>query len=316
MVVTHGTPVPGGRHALTVGNFDGVHLGHQAMLARVAGRARALAVRSCVLTFEPLPREFFAAESAPPRLSRLREKMEMFEAAGMDRVHVARFDARFAGLAPERFIDEVLIRGLGVRWVLVGGDFRFGARRAGDLALLAAAAAGAGFEVETMPEVMHEGVRVSSSAVRRALETGDLARADALLGRHYTLSGRVAHGRKLGRSLGFPTANIVLPRRAPLAGIYVVEVHGADPHQRDRWLPGVASIGRRPTVNELETPLLEIHLFDFAEELYGRHLRTRFLAKLRDEQKYPDLEALRAAIARDVRQAKDYFSRNAGARIS
>lgn len=316
MVVTHGTPVPGGRHALTVGNFDGVHLGHQAMLARVATRAREFGVRSCVLTFEPLPREFFARDSAPARLSRLREKVELFEAAGMDRVHVARFDARFAALAPDRFVDDVLVRGLGVRWILVGGDFRFGARRAGDLATLTAAAARKGFEVETMPEVMHVGERVSSSAVRRALESGDLARADALLGRHYTVSGRVAHGRKLGRELGFPTANIVLPRRAPLAGIYVVEVHGADADQPDRWLPGVASIGRRPTVNEVAMPLLEIHLFDFAEELYGRHLRTRFLAKLRDEQKYPGLDALRAAIARDVQQAKEYFASEAGVRVS
>lgn len=316
MVVTHGTPVPGGRHALTVGNFDGVHLGHQAMLARVAERARELGVRSCVLTFEPLPREVFARETAPARIARLREKVELFEAAGMDRVHVARFDTRFAALAPEQFIDDVLVRGLGVRWMLVGGDFRFGARRAGDLATLQTAAARKGFEVETMPEVMHGGERVSSSAVRRALEEGDLARADALLGRHYTLSGRVAHGKKLGRSLGFPTANIVLPRRSPLAGIYVVEVHGADADQPDRWLPGVASIGRRPTVNEVSSPLLEIHLFDFAEELYGRHLRTRFLAKLRDEQKYPGLDALRAAIARDVQQAKDYFARDAGVRVS
>jgi riboflavin kinase/FMN adenylyltransferase len=307
MVVTHGTPVPGGRHALTVGNFDGVHRGHQAMLARVASRARERGLRSCVLTFEPLPREFFAPDSAPPRLSRLREKMELFEAAGMDRVHVARFDARFAALAPERFVDDVLVRGLGTKWMLVGGDFRFGARRAGDVATLEAAAARQGFEVETMPEVVHAGERVSSSAVRRALEAGDFARADALLGRHYTISGRVAHGKKLGRELRFPTANIVLPRRAPLAGIYVVEVHGADARQRDRWLPGVASIGRRPTVNEVATPLLEIHLFDFAEELYGRHLRARFLGKLRDEKKYPNLADLRAAIARDVERAKQYF---------
>jgi len=300
--------VPGGRHALTVGNFDGVHLGHQAMLARVTQRALELGVCSCVLTCEPLPRDVFARDAAPVRLSRLREKVELFETAGVDRVHVARFDAQFAALAPERFIDDVLVGGLGVRWMLVGGDFRFGARRAGDLAKLSEVAARKGFEVETMPEVMHGGERVSSSAVRRALESGDLARADALLGRHYTLSGRVAHGRKLGRELGFPTANIVLPRRAPLAGIYVVEVHGADADQPDRWLPGVASIGRRPTVNEVESPLLEIHLFDFAEELYGRHLRTRFLAKLRDEQKYPGLEALQAAIAPDVQRAKQYFA--------
>ncbi len=311
MVVSHGTPAPGGRHALTVGNFDGVHLGHRAMIERVVRRAGDLGVRSCVLTFEPLPREFFSPDSAPPRLSRLREKIELFEAAGIDRVHVARFDARFAALAPERFIEEVLVRGLGVRWMLVGNDFRFGARRAGDLSTLEAATARYGFELEAMPEVLHAGERVSSSAVRRALEAGDFACAASLLGRDYTVSGRVAHGRKLGRELGFPTANIVLPRRPPLAGIYVVEVHGADPGQPDRWLPGVANIGLRPTVNAVEMPLLEIHLFDFAEELYGRHLRARFLARLREERKYPNLDALRSAIANDVQRAKHYFMSHA-----
>ncbi len=316
MVVTHGTPAPGAQHALTVGNFDGVHLGHQAMLARIVGRARERGLVSCALTFEPLPREFFARAAPPPRLSRLREKLELFAAAGIERAHVARFDARFAALAPERFIEDYLVGGFGVRELLVGRDFRFGARRAGDCATLAGASARHGYTLETMPDVTRDGTRISSSTVRQALEAGDFALARELLGRDYTLSGRVAHGRKLGRELGFPTANIVLPRRAPLAGVYVVEAQGADADVRERWLPGVASLGLRPTVNAVTAPLLEVHLFDFAEELYGRHLRVRCLAKLRDERKYSGLEALREAIAQDVEQARRYFKTNPGGAVS
>jgi riboflavin kinase/FMN adenylyltransferase len=309
MVVTHGSVAAGpGRYALTVGNFDGVHRGHRAMLERLVAQARALDLRSGALTFEPHPREFFAPESAPSRLTRLREKLELIAATGVERVHVARFDARLAAMPAQRFVEEVLVRGLGVRWLLVGRDFRFGAKRVGDFGLLEAAARRHGFALEAMPEVQLEGERVSSSAVRAALVSGELERAARLLGRRYALSGRVAHGAKLGRSLGFPTANIVLPRRPPLAGVYVIESRGADGSDFGRWLPGVASVGRRPTVNELAAPLLEVHLFDFDRVLYGRHLEVRFLAKLREEEKYSDLGALREAIARDVAQAKEYFA--------
>jgi riboflavin kinase/FMN adenylyltransferase len=311
MVVTHGSALPvGGAQALTIGNFDGVHLGHQAMLARVVGEARARRLKSCVLTFEPHPREFFAPDAAPARLSRLREKLELVAASGIDHVHVARFDARFASLAAERFVEDVLVRGLGIEWLLVGRDFRYGARRAGDFAALEREAARHGFALEAMPEVKAEGERISSSAVREALLAADFKRAERLLGRPYVLSGRVGHGAKLGRKLGFATANLMLRRRAPLAGIYVVEASGADANDGGRWLPGVASVGRRPTVNEVAVPLLEVHLFDVAEELYGRHLRVRFIERLRDEAKYPDLEALRAAIARDVAQAKEFFAKH------
>jgi len=311
MVVTHGSVSPvRGPHALTIGNFDGVHLGHQAMLARVAAEARGLGLVSCALTFEPHPREFFAPDAAPARLTRLREKLELIAAAGIEHVHVARFDVRFAALTPERFVEEVLVRSLQARWLLVGRDFRYGARRAGDYAALEAEAARHGFALEAMPEVTQAGERISSSAVRAALLAADFPRAERLLGRPYTLSGRVAHGAKLGRKLGFPTANLVLPRRAPLAGVYVVEACGADADDRRRWLPGVASVGRRPTVNEVAVPLLEVHLFDVAEELYGRHLRVRFVERLRDEEKYPDLDALRAAIARDVAMAKEFFAKH------
>jgi riboflavin kinase/FMN adenylyltransferase len=305
MVVTHGTSAPDtGRHALTVGNFDGVHLGHLAMLERVVANARALGVASCVLTFEPHAREFFAPATAPARLTRLRDKLELFAAAGIERVHVARFDARLASVTAERFVDEMLLQGLGTAWLLVGRDFRFGAKRAGDFELLERLASERGFALEAMPEVTHDGVRVSSSAVRAALAQGDLARAAQLLGRRFAMSGRVAHGERLGRTLGFPTANIVLRRRPPLAGVFVVEAELEETHAA---LRGAASVGRRPTVREDAAPLLEVHLFDFAEAIYGKHLRVSFLAKLRDEEKYDGLEALRAAIARDVIQTREYF---------
>ncbi len=300
MVVTHGSlqRAPG-RCALTIGNFDGVHRGHRALIERVTAKARELELVSCVLTFEPHPREFFDPPAAPARLTRLRDKLELIEAAGVERVHVARFDRRFAALPPERFVGDVLVNGLATRWLLVGRDFRFGARRAGDFAALAAAGARHGFEVESMADVLSDGTRVSSSAVRAALAAGEFDAAERLLGHPYTISGRVAHGAKLGRSLGFPTANIVLRRPPPLSGIFVVEVDGLG--------PGVASIGRRPTVNPVPLPLLEVHLFDWERDLYGEHLRVRFLKKLRDERKYDGLDALREAIAHDARQARDYF---------
>jgi len=308
MVVTHGFIAPAGqRHAVTVGNFDGVHRGHQAMLARVVAKARLLGVPVCVLTFEPHPREFFSPASAPTRLTRLRDKLELFAEAGIDRTHVARFDAKLARLSAERFIEAVLVRGLETAWLLVGRDFRFGAKRAGDFALLEKAARRHGFELETMPDVTHEGERVSSSAVRAALEAGDLRRAEEFLGRPYTMSGRVAHGERLGQALGFPTANIVLRRRAALAGVFVVEAELEETHRR---LRGAASVGRRPTIREQAQLLLEVHLLDFEGEIYGRHLRVTFLERLRAEQKFDGLEALRAAIARDVARAREFFESN------
>jgi riboflavin kinase/FMN adenylyltransferase len=300
MVVTHGSlqRAPG-RCSLTIGNFDGVHRGHRALIERVTAKARELGLVSCVLTFEPHPREFFDPQAAPARLTRLRDKLELIESAGVERVHVARFDRRFASMPAERFVDEVLVDVLATRWLLVGRDFRFGARRAGDYAALARAGARHGFEVESMADVLFEGTRVSSSAVRAALAAGELDAGERLLGHAYTISGRVAHGAKLGRSLGFPTANIVLRRPPPLSGIFVVEVDGLG--------PGVASIGKRPTVNPVPLPLLEVHLFDWERDLYGEHLRVRFLKKLRDERKYDGLDALREAIAHDAREARDYF---------
>ena len=312
MVVTHGAPTgaaagsPGG-WALTIGNFDGVHRGHRALLDRVVAAGRERNLGSCVLTFEPHPREFFAPAAAPARLTRLRDKLELMAAAGVGRVHVARFDARLAGLSPEGFVDDYLVRGLGTRWLLVGRDFRYGKGRAGDFPLLERTGSVRGFAVEAMPDVQSEGERVSSSAVRAALAAADFPGAERLLGRRYAISGRVAHGEKLGRELGCPTANIVLRRSPPLSGIYVVEVEVEEGGRRRR---GVASIGRRPTVNPTSRPLLEVHVFDVDEDLYGKHLRVSFLAKLRDEKKYPDLEQLKRAIAADVAEARAYFRRH------
>ena len=299
MVVTHGSLQEAlGRCALTIGNFDGVHRGHRALIERVIARARDLDVQSCVLTFEPHPREFFARDTAPPRITRLRDKLELMAATGVDRVHVARFDARFAALSPEQFIDEVIVRGLGAQALVIGRDFRFGARRAGDFSTLQ----NRRFALEAMPDVRFGGERVSSSAVRMALADADFALAERLLGHPYTISGRVAHGAKLGRGLGFPTANIVLRRTPPLSGIYVVEAEGLG--------QGVASVGRRPTVNPVAIPLLEVHFLDWDGDLYGRHLKVRFLRKLRDEAKYQDLDALRSAIAQDAEQAREYFAKH------
>ena len=305
MVVTHGSlqRAPG-RCALTIGNFDGVHRGHRALIERVTAKARELELVSCVLTFEPHPREFLDPKAAPARLTRLRDKLELMEAAGVERVHIARFDRRFASLPAARFIEDVLVQGLATRWLLVGRDFRFGARRAGDFAALARAAPQHGFEVESMPDVLFEAVRVSSSAVRAALKAGELAAAERLLGHPYTISGRVAHGPKLGRKLGFPTANIVLRRPPPLAGIFVVEVEGLAAGLRS----GVASLGRRPTINPVPQPLLEVHVFDWEGDLYGEHLRVRFLKKLRDEKRFEGIEALKDAIARDAREAREYLA--------
>jgi riboflavin kinase/FMN adenylyltransferase len=310
MVVTHGShPGVPASSAWTVGNFDGLHRGHRTMLARVVEQAKRTGMPGCVLTFEPHPREFFSPGSAPARITRMRDKIELLAEAGMDRVHVARFDRSFASMQAARFIDDFLLRGLGVRWLLVGRDFRFGARRAGDFTMLEAHAARHGFDVEAMPDVTEAGERISSSAVRDALRDGDFPLAERLLGRPYTLSGRVAHGAKLGRELGYPTANIMLRRAPPVAGIFIVE---AEDEQTRAVHRGVASVGRRPTVNEVSVPLLEVHLFgvDRDLDLYGRHLRVRFLAKLREEEKFENLDLLREAIARDASNAKEWFDKH------
>jgi riboflavin kinase / FMN adenylyltransferase len=301
--VFRGLPAAADREvALTIGNFDGVHRGHQAMLARLIEAADDLSLASAVLTFDPHPREFFAPHAAPPRLSTLRGKLERFAAQGIERVYIARFDGALAGLAPEAFIDEVLVRRLGARWVLVGEDFRFGKARAGDLAALRGVARS--FSVEAMRTVAVDGERASSTTVRDALATGDFVRATALLGRPYTLAGRVAHGAKLGRTLGFPTANLRLKQRPPLTGVFAVRVHGIAAEPR----AGVASLGVRPTVTDRGAPLLEVFLFDFDEPLYGHRIVVEFLHKLRDEARFPDLDALTRQMHRDAAEAREFFA--------
>lgn len=305
MRITHGFTPLGTPHAVTIGNFDGLHLGHQAMLARLQDVAQARGLPSCVLSFEPHPREFFTPEQAPARLSSLREKAECLQRMGIDRLHVFRFDRAFSALSAEAFIEQVLGTTLQARYVLVGDDFRYGAKRAGDFALLERLGHTLGFDAEFLPTVEVAGERASSTAVRQALAAGELEHAARLLGRPYSISGRVVHGDKLGRDIGFPTANIQLKHnRPPLLGIFAVEVYGLNGEP----LPGAASLGKRPTVkNPDAVPVLEVHLFDFNAEIYGRRVRVDFLHKLRDEEKYPDLDSLVAQIRRDVDNAKHFL---------
>jgi riboflavin kinase/FMN adenylyltransferase len=298
--------------AVTIGNFDGVHRGHQAMLALLTSEARHRGLASCVLTFEPNPRDFFARraghpESAPPRIATLRDKLAELERCGIDRVVVARFDERFATQSPQAFIDDVLARGLAARYVLVGDDFCFGAKRAGNYALLDAAGPAAGFDVARMLSYEVHGQRVSSSAVRQALGGGDMARAAELLGRPYSISGHALHGRKLGRELGFRTLNLAFGHPRPAAmGIFVARVHGLAPQP----LPAVASLGVRPTVEDAGRVLLEAHCLQWplaAEAGYGRLLRVELLHKLHDELKYDSLDQLRDGIRRDTADAAAWF---------
>jgi len=290
--------------AITIGNFDGLHLAHRAMVERVTQAARNQGLASCVMTFEPHPREFFAPDRAPSRLTSLREKVELLGELGVDRVLVCRFNFDFARIGAEEFVEHILVRGLAARWVLVGDDFRFGARRLGDFELLAQAGRTHGFKALRMDPVSLDGVRVSSTAVRERLAQGDLDGAARLLGRPYSVTGRVVDGDKLGARLGFPTANVRMEHnRPPLMGIFAVDVLGVEAQP----LRGVASLGVRPTVKEGGAPVLEVHLFDFERDIYRRRLQVRFLHKLRDEEKYPDLPALVAAIARDVENAKKFF---------
>ena len=310
LILRHLPPQADHPVALTIGNFDGVHLGHCAMLERVIAAARSLRVASCVMTFEPHPREFFAPDQAPTRLTSLREKLERLALPGIDRVLVERFDYDFARIGADEFIDRILVQALGVRWVLVGDDFRFGARRQGDFELLLRAGRSHGFEATRMPTFELDGVRVSSTAVRERLAAGDLDGAARLLGRPYSISGRVVNGDGLGARLGFPTANVRMEHnRPPVMGIFVVDVLGLGAAP----LPAVASLGVRPTVKSGGAPTLEVHLFDFDRSIYGRRVQVRFLHKLRDEEKYVDLATLTAAIGRDVAAARSYFLNRRGA---
>jgi riboflavin kinase/FMN adenylyltransferase len=301
-VVRHARP-GGPATAIAIGSFDGVHRGHGTILERLRARAAALGLVPAVLTFEPLPREFLAPASAPPRLASLAERLAEIARHGIALAYVERFDRRFAALGPDAFAER-LAREYGARLVLVGEDFRYGAGRAGDVASLARAGERLGFAVETLPAVAEGGERISSTRVRAALAAGDFAGAARLLGRPYTITGRVVHGAKRGRGLGFPTANVRLARpRAPLAGIFAVKCHGV----ATRGLEGVASLGINPAVQAGGPATLEAFLFDFSGDLYGRRVSIEFLKKLRDEAHFASLDELSAQIARDCEQAREHF---------
>lgn len=290
--------------ALAIGNFDGVHLGHQEMLRRLKHVSSELNIPSCVMTFEPHPREFFAPDHAPARLASLREKLELLAAYGIDRAQVCRFNFDFAKVTADEFITNILIQGLGVRWLIAGNNFRFGARRAGDIAMLTRTGTERGFEVACLEDVAIDGIRVSSTAVREALAMGDLESAEKLLGRPYSISGRIVKGDRIGRTLGFHTANVQMRHnKPPLSGVYAVETHGID----EKPLQGVANLGQRPTVNQQKKWTLEVHLFNFNRDIYGQHMRIDFLHKIRGEQKFPNFEALKNQIAVDAESAKRYF---------
>ena len=294
-----------GPTALTIGNFDGVHRGHQAMLARLRAAGEAHGIPTAVMSFEPHPREFFRPADAPARLTSLREKIELLEGEGVDEVYICHFNAAFAAQSPEHFIDELLVRRLGVRWLLVGDDFRFGARRAGDVDLLQGQGARHGFAVEQQGTVEDGDERISSSRIREVLAQGDLEHAAQLLGRPWHLSGRIGHGDKVGRSWGFPTANLWLRHRTvPVSGIFAARLTAGDGIAR----PGVASLGIRPTVKSAGVRLLETFLFDFDGDLYGQRVRVELLHKFRQELRFGSLDALKAQIADDARQARDWFT--------
>jgi len=310
--------------ALTIGNFDGVHRGHQAMLALLRSEAQHRGLPSCVMTFEPHPRDYFARlsgkpELAPARIATLRDKLSELERCGVDQVVVLRFDKPLATQSPESFIQDVLVNGLGTRYVLVGDDFRFGAKRAGDYAMLDAAGAAQGFDVARMNSYEVHGLRVSSSAVREALTAGDMAKVAALLGRPYSISGHVVHGRKLGRSLGFRTLNLRFAHaRSAAMGVFVVRVHGLvdEAVGGEQAIGGVASLGVRPTVDDSGRVLLETYCLEWPQHLgheggYGKIVRVELLHKLRDEARYDGLGALTAAIRQDVVDAQDFLAAHA-----
>ena len=288
--------------ALTIGNFDGVHLGHQHMLQRLKEEAKARSLPTALLTFEPHPREFFARSNPPARLSTMRDKFNFLRELGLlDYMFVFRFNQRFSSMSAETFIHDVLVRDLKTRFLLIGDDFQFGAARQGNFDLLSACP---DFVTEAMPSVLVKGERASSTLVRERLASGDLDAATALLGRCYQLSGKVMHGQKLGRTIGFPTINVHLPHLKPaLQGVFVVEVD--TPCGRKG---GVASLGLNPTVSTTSDYKLEVHLFDFSGDLYGQRVTVRFLKKLRDEERYDNLPALVAQIERDAASAHTYLT--------
>jgi riboflavin kinase/FMN adenylyltransferase len=286
-----------------IGAFDGLHLGHRALVRHAVARARDLSLPAVALSFEPLPREFFSRELPPPRLTLARGKYQGLRELGADGVGLLRFDAHLAAMSAEDFVRRMLVGRLGVREVWIGPDFRFGNRRGGDLPLLQRLGAELDFSAGEIEAVQMQGERVSSTRIRESLRSGDFTNASRLLGRAYAIGGRVVRGKQLGRTLGFPTANLRFPKTPALSGIYATWVHGVG----DRPHASVSSFGTRPTVDGVE-PLLEAHLFDFDGDLYGRHIEVEFVAKLRDELKFPDLPSLTEQMHRDAETARRLLS--------
>lgn len=283
-------------HALAIGNFDGLHLGHQALLAKTVSIAKQKQLRPAVMTFDPHPREFFSPKNALARLSSLREKLEYFEEAGIDDAYVLRFNQTFSAITAQDFMQEVLHTSLNANTILVGGDFCFGAKRKGTVQDLIAA----GFDLIDFPQVEVDGARVSSTLVRQALSTGDLKLAQHYLGRPYSISGKVVHGAKRGRQLGYPTANVHMRHERPaLTGVYAVKLDGRN---------GVANLGVRPTIDGIPKLMLEVYVFDFNGDLYDQHVHVQFFHKIRDEMKFAGLDALKAQIAVDVTDAQYFFN--------
>ncbi len=286
----------------TIGNFDGVHLGHQSVFRHLMEKGAELGLPTTVVTFEPQPREFFQAATAPARLTRLREKLQAIQEEGVERVVVLEFNKRLAAMPAERFVEELLVEGLGTRFLSVGDDFRFGRGRQGNFALLKRMGQAHGFEVENMNTYRLDADRVSSTRIRELLTQGDFATANQYLGRPYSICGRIGHGDKRGRDIGFPTLNVNLHRRvSPLHGVYAVRVDGLE----DRPVPGVANIGVRPTVEGDPRYLLEVHLFGFDRSVYGEHICVEFFRKLRDEQRFDSFDDLRRQILLDADAARE-----------
>jgi riboflavin kinase/FMN adenylyltransferase len=288
----------------TIGSFDGVHRGHRAILQQLIDKAKELGLPSVVMIFEPQPQEFFSGEQAPARLMRLREKVEAFVEAGIDQIFCLQFNRSLRRLSALDFIDQVLVSGLGVHCLVVGDDFRFGHDRSGNYQLLGQAGKQYGFEVLDTHTLEYQSERISSTRIRHALEQADFTLAESLLGKPFRIAGRVVYGQRLGQQLGIPTANVHLNRyRAPLSGVYVVEVLLGD-----RCLPGVANVGVRPTVGDLIKPVLEVHILDFDEQLYGQRIQVEFKAKVRDEAKFASLELMVDEIHNDITVARKYFA--------
>lgn len=288
----------------TIGNFDGVHLGHQTLIHRLLEKSNALNLPAVLITFEPQPNEFFSTQkNSTARLMRFREKYSALQTFQLDYVLCLHFNQALAALSPTEFVKNILVEKLKVAHVIVGDDFHFGTHRQGDIAVLQQEGKHLGFTAESLAtyEIAHQ--RVSSSRVRCALEVGDIDTARTLLGHSYAMSGHVAHGHKRGRMIGFPTANIFLHRKTvPISGVYAVKIHDL----QTSALYGVANVGTRPTVDG-KTSLLEVHIFDFNQDIYGRHIRIEFVKKLRDEKRYDSFELLKQQILKDAENAKDYF---------